>query len=82
MNNICMKCRKRSTCKYAHKTWKGITLYVKDHCAMKFSEDCKKIADDNFRQVVDRLRNIDSEAVTGILKQAENILIVADDIGG
>ena len=76
----CNKCRRE--CEYRNKKFKDVSLYCDTHCTYDFKIECDKIATDDFRKVIQELKdgNFSNAAVTGILKQAQCILNVADNI--
>lgn len=77
--SVCNKCRKE--CQYRNVSFENMTLYCKDHCAYDLKIECDKIATDEFRRVIQSLKdgNYTLGSVKGILIQAECILNVADN---
>lgn len=77
--SICTKCKKK--CEYRNVSFENMTLYCQTHCAYELKAECDKIATDEFRRVVQSLKDGDYTlaGVKGILKQAECILNVADN---
>lgn len=76
---ICNKCRKQ--CSYRNVGFEGVTLYLEDHCAYDFKKECDEIATEDFRRVIQTLKdgNFKTAGVAGILKQAQCILNAADN---
>lgn len=77
---ICNKCRRE--CEYRNKKFKDVSLYCDTHCTYDLKVECDKIATEDFRKVIQELKdgNFSNAAVNGILKQAQCILNVADEI--
>ena len=77
----CKNCRKKN-CEYRGKTYKNVTIYCSQSCVAELKRECDEIATEKFRSVVKALQdgNYQIAAVKGILKQAECILNVADNI--
>lgn len=77
----CKNCRKKN-CEYRGKAFKNMTIYCSGSCVKEIKEECDVIATEEFRNVIEALKNGNYQfaAVKGILKQAECILNVADNI--
>ena len=77
----CKTCRK-SKCEYRNVAYKNMTIYCNEHCVKELKEECDKIATDDFRKVIQTLKDGSYQlgSVKGILTQAECILNVADNI--
>ncbi len=77
---VCNKCRKK--CNYRNKKFKGVSLYCDTHCTYDFKNECDKIATEDFRKVIQQLKdgNFSCGAAKGILTQAQCIINVADNV--
>lgn len=77
----CKNCRKKN-CEYRGKAFKNMTIYCSQVCVAELKRECDEIATEEFRSVIKALQdgNYQLAAVKGILKQAECILNVADNI--
>lgn len=77
--SICNKCRRE--CEYRNVGFENVTLYCKENCAYDLKIECDKIATEEFRAVVQSLKDgrYKNASVKGILKQTECILNVADN---
>ena len=73
----CRNCRKKN-CEYKGKAFKNMTIY----CSEQIKKECDEIATEEFRNVINALRNGNYQlaGVKGILTQAECILNVADNV--
>lgn len=78
--NVCTKCRKKK-CEYRNVGFDNVTLYCKENCAYELKVECDKIATEEFRSVIQSLKEGEYKlaGVKGILTQAECILNVADN---
>lgn len=77
----CKTCRKKN-CEYKGKAYKNMTIYCSQVCVAELKKECDEIATEEFRSVVNALRNGNYQfaGVKGILTQAECILNVADNL--
>lgn len=77
----CKNCRKKN-CEYRGKAFKNMTIYCSQVCVAELKRECDEIATEEFRSVIKALQdgNYQLAAVKGILKQAECILNVADNV--
>lgn len=77
----CKTCRKKN-CEYKGKAYKGMTIYCNQVCVVELKKECDEIATEEFRSVVNALRNgnYKTAGVKGILIQTECILDVADNV--
>lgn len=77
----CKSCRNQN-CEYRKKVFKNMTIYCSENCVKEIKEECNAIATEEFRSVIKALQdgNYQLAAVKGILRQAECILNVADNI--
>ena len=77
----CRNCRKKN-CEYKGRAFKNMTIYCSEHCVAEIKKECDEIATEEFRNVVNALRNGNYQmaGVKGILTQAECILNVADNV--
>lgn len=77
---ICNQCRRE--CEYRNIRFKNVSLYCDTHCTYDLKIECDKIATEDFRKVIQELKdgNYSNAAVKGILVQAQCILNVADNI--
>ena len=77
----CRNCRKKK-CEYKGKAFRNMTIYCSEYCVAEIKKECDEIATEEFRNVINALRNGNYQlaGVKGILTQAECILNVADNV--
>ena len=77
----CRNCRKQN-CEYRGKAYKNMTIICSQVCVTEIEKECDEIATEEFRNVINALRNGNYQlaGVKGILTQAECILNVADNV--
>jgi hypothetical protein len=77
----CKNCREKN-CEYRGKAFKNVTIYCSENCVKEIKKECDLIATKEFRNVIETLKNANYNfpGVKGILKQAECILNIADNI--